>query len=104
MKVTTESIDAKITTASYFQIPGSTVTICQLTLQNGFGVIGQAACVNPANFDEQVGKTIAYQNARDQIWKLEGYLLKEQMYQQALADGTWNTECGSTDDCEAAGS
>ena len=37
--------------------------------------------VNPENFNEEIGRKIAYENARNKIWQLEGYLLKEKLHQ-----------------------
>ena len=60
------------------------LTICILTLGNGFTVTGESACASPENFDKLIGQKIAYQNAREKIWQLEGYLLKEKLYQGEL--------------------
>lgn len=62
----------------------SCLTICILSLENGFTVTGESACASPENFDEKMGREIAYKNARDKIWQLEGYLLKEKLYQTEL--------------------
>ncbi|OTG80803.1 hypothetical protein B9T31_16015 [Acinetobacter sp. ANC 4558] len=56
------------------------LTICILTLENGFTVTGESACASPENFDKIIGQKIAYENARNKIWQLEGYLLKEKLY------------------------
>ena len=56
------------------------LTICVLTLRNGFTVTGESACASPENFDEQIGRDIARKNAREKIWLLEGYLLKQRLY------------------------
>ena len=56
------------------------LTICILTLENGFTVTGESACASPENFDKLIGQKIAYQNAREKIWLLEGYLLKEKLH------------------------
>lgn len=55
------------------------LTICILTLENGFTVTGESACASPENFDKIIGQKIAYENAREKIWMLEGYLLKEKL-------------------------
>ena len=60
--------------------PLQTLTFCVLTLKNGFTVIGESNCVK--NFDAKTRKKIAYENARNKIWLLEGYLLQEQMNQE----------------------
>ena len=60
------------------------LTICILSLENGFTVTGESACASQENFDEKIGREIAYKNAREKIWQLEGYLLKEKLYQNEL--------------------
>lgn len=62
----------------------SLLTICVLVLRNGFTVTGTSACASPENFDAEIGKNIALQNAENQIWPLEGYLLKQRLYDQTL--------------------
>lgn len=76
MKVTEESIKAKIKAAHYFQ-PLGTLTVCVLELTSGFAVIGKSACVDCANFDEATGRELAYRAAFQKMWELEGYLLAE---------------------------
>lgn len=61
-----------------------TLTFCILTLENGFTVTGESACASPENFNAEIGRKIAYENAREKIWMLEGYLLKEKLYQQSV--------------------
>jgi hypothetical protein len=57
------------------------LTFCVLVLRNGFTVTGESACASPENFDFEIGRKIARQNAVAKIWRLEGYLLKERLYQ-----------------------
>lgn len=71
-----EDIDAKIVSEQYHVFPGTTLTVCCLTLQNGFNVTGESASASPNNFNEGIGRQIARANAREKIWALEGYLLK----------------------------
>jgi hypothetical protein len=54
----------------------SVLTFCVLVLQNGFTVTGESACASPENFDAEIGRKIARQNAEQKIWALEGYVLK----------------------------
>lgn len=58
------------------------LTFCVLVLKNGFTVTGESACASPENFDEEIGRKIARQNAVNKIWMLEGYLLKEKLSEQ----------------------
>lgn len=75
-KLELPDIEAIIVSAQYHHFPGTNVTVCCLTLQNGFAVIGESSCVNPANFNETKGRLYARHKAISKIWDLEGYLLK----------------------------
>ena len=98
-RITPEHIDSKIKAVEYIlprdvckrdngvevfdaPLPLQTLTFCILTLENGFTVTGESACASPENFDKLIGQKIAYQNAREKIWMLEGYLLKEKLNHQ----------------------
>lgn len=72
-------IDATIVGEAYHVFPGTTLTVCALTLRNGFMVTGESAAASPANFDAELGKKIARDNARNKIWAFEGYLLRERL-------------------------
>lgn len=55
------------------------LTFCVLVLRNGFTVTGESACASPENFDAEIGKKIARENAIQKIWSLEGYLLRQRL-------------------------
>lgn len=78
-RLTPAHIDAKIASEAYYVFPGTTLTVCALTLQNGFIVTGESAAASPANFDGAIGRKIARENARQKIWAFEGYLLRERL-------------------------
>lgn len=59
--------------------PLELLTFCVLVLQNGFTVTGESACASPENFDAEIGRKIARENAINKIWPLEGYLLKQRL-------------------------
>ena len=59
----------------------SLLTFCVITLKNGFTVTGESACASPENFDAELGRKIARQNAVNKIWPLEGYLLKNKIHE-----------------------
>jgi hypothetical protein len=63
----------------------SLLTFCVLVLRNGFTVTGESACASPENFDAEIGRKIARQNAVAKVWPLMGYALKERL---AAGDGT----------------
>ena len=85
-RLTPARIDATIIDADYHVFTKTCLTVCCLTLKNGFNVTGESACASPENFDAEIGKKIAYQNAREKIWVLEGYLLKQRLYSRAEAE------------------
>jgi hypothetical protein len=80
-RLTPSHIDSVIRDIIYHRVEGTTVTICTLVLMNGYTTNGESASVSMENFDEAIGKEIAYENARDKIWMLEGYLLKQKLYE-----------------------
>ena len=59
------------------------LTFCVLVLRNGFTVTGESACASPENFDAEIGRKIARQNAINKVWPLMGYALKERLAQSA---------------------
>ena len=97
-RVTPADIEANIESAFYFTasngvigantaingpvLPALTLlTFCVLVLKNGFTVTGESACASPENFDPEIGRKIARQNATQKIWPLMGYELKERLFQ-----------------------
>ena len=72
-------IDSVIVGEDYYVFPGTTLTVCALKLRNGFIVTGESAAARPQNFDAALGRKIARDNARNKIWALEGYLLRERL-------------------------
>ncbi len=79
-RLTPADIDAAIVHAQYHVFPGTTMTVCCLTLKNGFSVTGENACVSRESWDPEMGRLESYKKAREKVWELEGYLLKEREY------------------------
>ena len=79
--VTAGDIHAKIKKTEFIVLPGTTVTICNLTLENGYSVRGESACVSPENFNQALGEKYAFEQAFEKIWALEGYLLKQKLFE-----------------------
>jgi hypothetical protein len=61
-------------------VPLQLLTFCVLTLQSGFTVTGESACASPENFDTELGRKIARQNAINKVWPLMGYELKSRLH------------------------
>lgn len=87
-RVSLSSMEAKIVDKHEFlasELPNATnpslavLSICILVMENGFTVIGKAAPASPENFNRELGKKLAYEDAIRQLWPLEGYLLRSQL-------------------------
>lgn len=72
--LTPQYLESLIVKEQYHLFDETNVTVCCLTLQNGFSVVGESACLPTTDFKEDVGREVARENAFDQLWKLEGYL------------------------------
>ena len=80
-RVTPDRLEEVIVSEQYHVFPKSTFTACLLTLQNGYTVLGESACASPENFNADLGQKIARDNAKNKIWALEGYLLRQELSQ-----------------------
>tara|TARA_B100000686_G_C16784542_1_gene974331 strand:+ start:2826 stop:3089 length:264 start_codon:yes stop_codon:yes gene_type:complete len=58
-----------------------TMTLCVLLTKNGCAVVGQSACVDPSIFNKNIGQNVAYKDAVSKLWQLEGYLLRQKIYE-----------------------
>lgn len=85
-RITPAHIDAVCHKPAQFHVfPGTMLTVCCLELANGFTVTGESACASPENFNQEIGEKIAYANAKQKVWALEGYLLKQKLFNQGQA-------------------
>jgi hypothetical protein len=55
------------------------LTICVITMQNGFTFLGKSACASPENFNAELGSQLAYEDAFRQIWPVEAYVLRNEL-------------------------
>lgn len=89
-RVTPDDIEANISGEYFFTAADATrdcpqfealslLTFCVLVLSNGFTVTGESACASPENFDAEIGRKIARQNAVAKIWPLMGYELRSKL-------------------------
>lgn len=83
-RVTVSDMQAKVKMAVYQRLEGTTTTICQITLKNGYTLIGTSACVDPKEFNQALGEKFAYERAFEQMWALEGYLLRQRRFEAGL--------------------
>lgn len=78
-RVTPARVEEVIVGEDYHIFTETTLTVCCLKLANGFTVTGESACASPENFDVELGRKIARDNAKQKIWALEGYALREKL-------------------------
>lgn len=71
------------------------LTFCVLVLKNGFTVTGESACASPENFDAEIGRKIARQNAVQKIWPLMGYELRSKLAKKM------DCTCGPNQGCSS---
>lgn len=78
-RVTEASIKDKIVSRYFHVPPGTTLTLCVLTLWNGYTVVGESACASPDNYSQEIGESLAFTDAFRKIWALEGYRLRTEL-------------------------
>ena len=78
-RITPDMLDAEIVREQFHVFEGSCLTICCLTLKNGFTVTGESACASPENFNAEIGQKVSKANARDKIWPLLGFRLRDEL-------------------------
>lgn len=87
-RIQPQRIDTLVASLTFdiHHIPGTTTILASAFLPSGFHVVtGSAAAVSPANFRYELGVEMATNKARDlareKLWELEGYMLKETIHQ-----------------------
>lgn len=78
-RVTPADVKAEIVDETYTVLPSGRVTVCELTLKNGFTVRGESAVVHIENFNEGIGRQVARENAEKEIWQLLGFRLRDEL-------------------------
>lgn len=76
-RVTLEQLEANIFSSKFFY--DDTLTLCVITLANGFKVTGESACADPKMYNKDIGDRLAFDDAKRKIWSLMGYALKEKV-------------------------
>jgi hypothetical protein len=66
--------------------PLGLLTFCVLVLRNGFTVTGESACASPENFNAEIGRRIARDNAVNKVWPLLGFRLRDELARPVLTD------------------
>lgn len=102
-RLTPDTLQAQISSEHYFTArngvfgagePGSLthseipelalLTLCVLVMRNGFTVVGKSACASPENFNADIGRRLAREDAVRQLWSLLGYELRTKLAERTL--------------------
>ena len=59
--------------------PLALLTFCVLVLKNGYTVTGESACASPENFNAEIGRKVARENAISKVWPLLGFRLRDRL-------------------------
>lgn len=86
-KITKEYID-DIITNSYISVHTmfGKCTVMTCRLPNGFVLVESSSCVNPENYNEEIGYDICLEKITNKIWELEGYMLQEELYRESMME------------------
>jgi len=77
-KVEESEVNALLSNAEVIKVGKKSTVVC-VTLPNGFEIVESAACVDPANYDEELGKKYALEKAKSKVWELLGFQLQEKL-------------------------
>jgi hypothetical protein len=75
-RITSDGIKSQIADVQYATILlcGQKLMYCGIKMDNGFTVVGKpATCIDPANWRDEIGQKISYDNSFSEIWRLEAY-------------------------------
>ena len=85
--VTQERIDHLMETADItVKTSYDKITVVIARLENGFCISASSGCVDPANYDVEIGKKSCLRQIRDKLWELEGYVLQKEEYDKRRKD------------------
>lgn len=85
MRVTPAALEKLIVREEYHQFPDTMLIVCCLYLSNGYTVTGQSASADPLNFSEQIGREVSRKRAIDNLYPLEGYLIRIALHERETA-------------------
>ncbi len=63
---------------------GNKTTIVVVTLPNGFVITESSSCVDPSNYNEELGASICLERIENKLWELEGYRLQSKIYEDGM--------------------
>lgn len=91
-RLTPDFLKSRVAKTEFHRL-SDTLTVAVVTAKNGFQLVGKSACADPANYNQEIGERIAFDDAFNQLWALEGYILRENI---------WQSQTPSTPEAQAA--
>lgn len=86
IKVTQTEIDLLLNSADVqVRTEFGKCTVVTVRLRNGFILTESSACVDPANYDVELGKKLCFQHIENRLWELEGYALQKKTDEERAA-------------------
>ena len=83
-RLTPAMIDDAISYVEFYRVANTTCIVCTMVMKNGYVIVGKSAAVSMQNFSQDIGERVARDNAREQVWALEGYLLKDKLHNKTI--------------------
>ena len=83
-KLTKEFLESEIDKTEYNRL-GGTITHCTITTKSGFTFTGESACVDPNNFNQEIGEQVAYDNAFEKMWLPYGFWLHKALAEHDIS-------------------
>lgn len=80
-KVTEKQID-KIIQAGSIEIQdlSDKTTLVKFRTKEGFEIVATSSCVDPKNYNRDVGAKICMDQIKNKLWEYEGYVLSKKLY------------------------
>ena len=86
-RVSPEEVDEVMLASEYdVRTVFGVCTVVSMRMPNGYIITESSACVDPADYSEEVGQGICCEHLRDRVWALLGYerKLADQAEREAL--------------------
>lgn len=78
MRLTKEYLESIVKEKSFHKLTDR-LTVCVIKTVTGFELVGKSTCLDPANYSQEIGEKVSYEDAFNKLWELEGYILREKL-------------------------
>lgn len=80
-KIPKEHIENLMAHSDYEIWEVSSCTIVAMTLPNGYTIVESSGCIDPSEYDHDLGVELCKAALERKVWQLEGYLHKQEFYE-----------------------